>query len=306
MSEETHSLTIEARPSNAPVVGYSKILPVVVCIATVLFVITYAQLFKKMYVNWNAPDSYYSHGFLIAPISIYLAWLRRKDFLAAPLSTSLLGYPIIVGSAFFLLVGAFLGFNVLGQLTFLPMIVGLSLILVGMERTKVIAFPLLFLFMMIPLPGSVTQSVTLQLKLIAAQTAVGITSLMGLPLIRDGSLIEWDGDSLLVGDVCGGLRSLIALIAIGMRMTYFSKTKPWARGLIFLMSGPIAIAANIFRIFLLCIVAYYWGSDVAAGQFHDISGVFIFAFAFVLFFALEGLLQKMAPSQEEEKEAGAA
>jgi exosortase/archaeosortase family protein len=79
-------------------------------------------------------------------------------------------------------------------------------------------------------------------------------------------------------------------------MAYYSKARPWARGLTLVMSGPIAIISNVTRIFMVCVVGYFWGSQIAAGKFHDISGFCIFAIAFVLFAALEAVLRRWAPA----------
>jgi len=57
---------------------------------------------------------------------------------------------------------------------------------------------------------------------------------------------------------------------------------------------------NVIRIFLLCIVGYFWGSSVAAGAVHDVSGILIFVVAFLLFFALETQLRRRAPSASSE------
>jgi len=126
------------------------------------------------------------------------------------------------------------------------------------------------------------------------------------PLVQQGSYVHWttgEGtDHLLVGEICGGLRSLIALLAFGALMAYISKTRNWARMIILLCSAPIAIIANVFRIFLLCVVGYYYGSHVAAGTFHDVSGYLIFVVAFILFFTLERQLRRFAPARTEKKE----
>ena len=150
---------------------------------------------------------------------------------------------------------------------------------------------------MVPIPASLTQSVALQLKLFAAQCSVTLANLLTLPMVREGSFIYFGDDHLLIGDVCGGLRSLIALLAFGSLMAYISKTKTWARILVLIMAGPIAVLANVFRIFLLCVVGYFWGSNVAAGTVHDVSGYLIFVVAFILFLALENVLRKWASAE---------
>lgn len=258
--------------------------------------VIYGNLLVRMYNDWGMADSYYSHGYLVLPICLLIIWMKRREFFAAPVSAAPIGYVLILGSMVVLVLQVFLGFAIFGQLTLGPMLIGLCLVFMGVERMKVIWFPIAFMYTMIPIPSSITQGMTFNLKLFAAEVAVKLTQLVGYPMIREGSYIHFGDDTLLVGDVCGGLRSLIALVATGMLVSYFSKTNRVGQWTVLLMSAPIAIAANIARIFMVCIVAYYWGSEFAAGKFHDISGLLIFAVAFVLFFMLEALLRKWLPA----------
>ena len=302
MTEDVQTLVSPAIGEKADTNARRLLLMLAACAG--FLALMYAEPFEKMVGNWDDPDSYYSHGFLIPPIVLYLLWLKRKEFLAAPQSSHPLGYLLVGGACAMLLLSDFLAFVIGAQLSFLPMVFGLSLLLFGWQRTKIIWFPLFFLIMMIPLPGSVTQAFSLRLKLFASEVAVQMAHGIGYSIIRDGSYIYFKDDLLLVGDVCGGLRSLIALLAIGLLMAYFSKTPTWARVVILLMAVPIAIIANIFRIFTLCLVAYYHGSTFAAGTFHDISGILIFVVAFILFFSLESLLRWISVRRSDP--AGAA
>lgn len=265
-----------------------------------LLVALYWQSFQEMYGNWFLKDSYYSHGILIPFISAFFVWRDRRRILAAPYQPSAWGYPLILMSAFMLLVGDFLGFRVFGHISLIPMLFGVCLLLLGKRVTQLLWFPILFLFFMIPIPPSLTQSIALRLKLLATTLAVELANMVTLPMVRDGSFIHFNGDQLLVGEVCGGLRSLISLLAFGAIMAYISKTRRWARVTLLVLSGPVAVISNVVRIFLLCVVGYFWGSEIAAGKFHDISGVFIFAVAFILFLGIEGLLRKIAPMDESD------
>jgi exosortase len=261
-----------------------------------LFGVIYWNQFHLLYNNWTLADSYYSHGFLVPPISAFLVWIKRKELGEALKTPSRAGLVIVAGAGIFLLLSDFLNFAVFAQLSVLPMIVGLSLLFLGRGGTRVVWFSIAFLLAMIPIPLSLTQSLALNLKFFASKLAVGAANLLGYPMVHDASYIYLWPDSenfLLVGDVCGGLRSLISLLAIGALMAYFSQTRRWAQVTILLMSGPVAISANVFRIFTLCIVAHYKGTAYASGRFHDISGLFIFASAFVLFFTLEALLRRL-------------
>jgi EpsI family protein len=288
-----HTPEDETRSDSRPRFEWVHLLIVPVLVAM------YWRSSWEMYMVWMMQDSYYSHGFLIPIICLGIAWLKRDAILRAPRDTSRWGYAWVLCGVFMLLLGDFLGFRVFGQLSMIPVLAGVIMLLLGKSVAKALWFPLVFLVFMVPIPPSLTQSVALHLKLIAAECAVQMARLLTLPIVREGSFIHFNGDKLLIGEVCGGLRSLIALLAVGALATYFSKTRPWARAVLIAMTVPIAVIANVFRIFFLCVVGYFYGSGVAAGRVHDISGILIFVVAFALFFVLEAWLRRVAPQKEE-------
>lgn len=257
---------------------------------------------RELYIGWTMIDSYYTHGFLVPLVSAFFVWRDRKAIFAAPRRPSVWGYPWVAAASLMLLFGDFLGFAVIGQLSMIPMITGTLLLTQGVERTRRMWFPIAYLIFMIPIPASMTQSIALRLKLLATECAVLLARGFTLPMIREGSFVYFGNDHLLVGEVCGGLRSLISLLALGALVAYISKARAWAQWLLLFMSGPIAILSNVLRIFLLCVVGYFYGSKVAAGTVHDVSGIMIFVVAFVLFFSLEGLLRRVAPRAESPEE----
>ncbi len=268
----------------------------------VLLAAAYWQPIREMLAVWGGVDSYYTHGYLVPFVCLAVAWQRRAELMREPREPDVLGYAYIGAAAFLLLLGSFLGFRVLSQLSLLPMLAGLCLVLEGRGRTRKLWFPIAYLIFMIPIPPSLTQSVALKLKLLATEASVDIANLLTFPIVRKGSYVYWTNasgqtDQLVVGEVCGGLRSLIALLAFGAIMAYFSRTRPWAKIVLFVLSGPIAVAANVFRILFLCVVGYFYGSEVAGGTVHDVSGYLIFIVAFVLFFAIESQFRRFAPAE---------
>ncbi|MCP4641576.1 MAG: EpsI family protein [bacterium] len=275
---------------------------VLLAILAVELVLLYWRAGHELYVNWTLVDSYYSHGFLVPFVSAFFIWRERSAILAAPRCSSASGFAWIAGASVMLLLGDFLGFRVFGHLSIVPMLTGISLILQGKARTFRMWFPIAFLLFMIPIPPSLTQSIALRLKLVAAECSVRLARMVTIPMVRQGSYVHFGDDYLLIGDVCGGLRSLIALLALGALMAYISQTRSWARWLVLFLSGPIAVVSNVFRIFLLCVVGYFYGSEVAGGTVHDVSGYLIFAVAIALFISLESALRWFAPAREESVE----
>ena len=269
----------------------------------ILFYVIYERTAGELKTNWLLVDSYYTHGFLVPFVSLYFAWKERAAIMALPWRSSPWGIVWVLGASFMLLLGDFLGFRVFAHLSIVPMLTGIIVVFAGTRIAAKLWFPLAFLIFMIPIPPSMTQSIALQLKLLAAQCAVWLANLITLPMVREGSYIYFGADRLLVGDVCGGLRSLIALLAIGAVAAYICPAKSWARILILAMAGPIAIVSNIARIFLLCVVGYFYGSEVAGGWVHDYSGYLIYAIAIALFTAVDIPLRRWAPANPDMESA---
>ncbi len=269
-------------------------------VMTGLLALIYWVPVQQMVSIWGLSDSYYSHGYLIAPISLFLVGLKWKVLREIPIAHSWLGYPLILISVFLLIIGAFFGFSIFEHFSMPLMIAGVLLALLGTRWMSYLWFPVLFLYFMVPIPPSITQSVALTLKLAATSGAVFLARLMTLPMIHDGSFVLFGNDKLLIGNVCGGLRSLISMLALGFLMSYFSRCHWWARLLIVGLAGPIAIASNIVRIFFLCVVAYFYGSQNATGIVHDVSGFIMFGLAFGLFIGVESFLRKWAHQPEAE------
>ncbi|NUM54713.1 MAG: EpsI family protein [Candidatus Hydrogenedentes bacterium] len=294
-------MTDVSTPTSAPRASSRPDATTVMLFAVValLLVITYWRSCGELYVNWMLVDSYYTHGFLVPFISAYFAWRNRAALLAFSWRSSAWGIVWVAMASLLLVLGDFLGFRVFAHISLVPMLAGVVIAFAGTRLALGLWFPLLFLFFMIPIPPSLTQSIALQLKLMAASCAVWMANAITLPMIRDGSYIYFGTDRLLVGDVCGGLRSLIALLAIGAVAAYICPAKTWARLLILVLAGPIAIVSNIVRIFLLCVVGYFWGSEVAGGWVHDYSGFLIYAVAIALFTAIDIPLRRWAPASPD-------
>jgi exosortase len=108
---------------------------------------------------------------------------------------------------------------------------------------------------------------------------------------NEGSTIFLEGAVVTVGNACSGLRSLISLIFLGMIFAAITQLTPPRKAILFISSIPIALVANIVRVFLLCVIANRWGGDKIKGLVHDASGYLIFVVAFLLLYATLRILE---------------
>ena len=264
----------------------------------ILFIaIAYVPVWEWMYQRWTAVDTYYSHGFLIPAISIFLVWRRRAE-LSKALRTANGGTILyLVGGFFLLLLAALWRFYFLAGLSLLVVLYGLVEYLFGRAVRKIFFFPILYLFFMVPIPEAWIAVINLKLKFFATAMAVKIVDLTGVLVVQDGSRIFIHDSMMTVGDVCSGLRSLISLLAFGTLFAYICKLPLWKKFILCLMAFPCAIASNVIRIMGLCYVAQWFSVETATGTFHDISGLLVFVVAFCIMFGIEKLI-----SSKKEKE----
>ncbi len=152
-------------------------------------------------------------------------------------------------------------------------------------------FPLLYLAFAVPPPGALVDSATAPLKHFVTWAATGGLQAIGLPVSREGVTIFVAQYQLLVADACSGMNSLIGLTAISLLYIYLlRRASPLYALLLTAFVIPIAIAANILRIVTLVLLTYGFGDAVAQGFLHFTAGLFLFAVALLLVFAVDALL----------------
>jgi exosortase len=167
-------------------------------------------------------------------------------------------------------------------------LVGIVVIIWGMNAVRRLWFPLVFLLFMVPLHSMIIMTLNFNLKMLAVAWATKIAKAIGVMASYSGSkLVLAGGKTLLVGDVCSGLRTLISLIAFGSIYAYVCKLKGAWKLAICAMIVPVAVVSNCLRIVSLIIVAHIWDAEVATGWFHDTSGIIIFILAFLFLFGIE-------------------
>ncbi|MFA5075749.1 MAG: exosortase/archaeosortase family protein [Candidatus Babeliales bacterium] len=262
-------------------------------VIAIVTLIAYIPTIGWMYDRWTAAESYYSHGALIPLISAFLIWFKRKELMTiAPAPAYRWGWGLFISGILIHLISAFWQVYFSSGFALIPIIMGLVLLALGNRYLKRLLFPILFLIFMIPLPMVAIANISFRLKLFASQISVFFVNAMGIRAVREGSIIKTAHSYLVVEDPCSGIRSLIALIALGCLMAYLSKLSRPRKIILFLSSVPIAVFSNVIRIISLTLVSEMYGSEIATGTFHDVMGVLVFVIAFVCLTAVSKLLHQ--------------
>ena len=256
-----------------------------------LTVIAYIPTFQWMYDRWSAKDTYYSHGFLVPFISAFIIWQKREE-LAKLLVKPLISGWLLFGSGLLIhALSTFFRVSFASGFSLIVTLAGLIMITLGKEFFKKLAFPLFFLISMIPLPLALIASMSFRLKIFAAQVSKVLMNNIGIPTIREGSILRTAHAMLMVEDPCSGIRSLVALISLGALAAYFSSLSRPRKIILFLSSIPIAVGTNIIRITSLGLVSEIYGEKYAMGIFHDTMGILVFVFAFLGLMFVQKLLE---------------
>ena len=260
-------------------------------VALSILLLTYLPTIRWMIDRWLEKESYYGHGFLIPLVSLFIIWQRKEILKKIKPAEDMMGLWVVIGCVIINTLCAALKVYFISGFSLVAAIIGLVLFIYGKEMVKNLVFPLLFLLAMVPLPLVLIGNLTVQMKLFATQVSVFILNRVGFPSIQDGSVIRMPGSYISIEAPCSGLRSLISLLTLGLLFAYALKVSFIKKAVLFIASAPIAIATNVLRILLIAIVNDLYGSKVAMGFFHDMTGYLVFAVAFGLLYGLSKALE---------------
>jgi exosortase len=280
-------------------------------ISAILF--TYAAVLVKLSRDWWS-DENYSHGLLIPFIIGYILWVGRDKFASARTNASVWPGGATVAVALMALWAGVAGAELYTQrMSLVLLVAGVVVYFWGLQLLKLILIPLFLLILAIPIPAIIFNQIAFPLQLFASRCAVWSMQMLGIPVLRQGNVIElkplnsFDTKKLEVVEACSGIRSLMTLITLGVVFAYFTypksesdhpKTRFYGmlRSAIIVFSAiPIAIVTNALRVSGTGVLAHYYGTQIADGFFHSFSGWVVYIVAFLMLFGVGWLLDRFRP-----------
>ena len=259
--------------------------------------LVYHEIIADMVSDW-ARDDNYSHGFLVPLVSGYFLWSNRKSILETTVKPAGWGLVIVLLGVVQLVVGS-LATEYFTMRTSMIVITGGTIIyLMGWEPYKRMQLPLLYLFLMVPIPVIIYDSMTMPLKLFVAKVSVKGLVFFGYPVLREGNIIMLPNITLEVADACSGLRSLMSLIALSVAFAFLTQRGIWKKWVLIVSALPVAVITNVLRVFVTGILAKHYGSVAAEGFFHEFAGFMVFFVAMVIM-AVIGWVLKLGEKRNE-------
>jgi exosortase len=236
-------------------------------------------------------DGNSSHGYIIPFAALYLVWRKRTRLAEMTPMPSRFGIVVFTFGLMLFSLASVADVEFIGPLSFWICIVGIVFHVLGRAMVKVITFPLAFLLFMIPWPDFLTEAVSFPLQLWSTKYTVMVAGLFGVPAVQDGTSL-YSGDlSFQVIAACSGIRSMVILLAIGAILAHLLQGSIWRKAGLFLAAIPIALVANVIRLFSIVLVGRWFGQEVASKVFHEWTSPILFLLCSILLLILWLILE---------------
>src|SRR5215813_9795751 len=176
----------------------------------------YASVLTKLAHDWWADDNY-SHGLLVPFVIGYILWAGRDRLAKRRSEPSTLWGAVLVLLALFI-----------QRISLLLILIGIAVYFWGFRLLRELFVPFVLLLLAIPIPAIIFNKIAFPLQLFASRCAVWSMGLFGIPVLRQGNVIElkplnsFDTKKLEVVEACSGIRSLMTLVTLAVVFAYFT------------------------------------------------------------------------------------
>jgi len=266
---------------------------------TALLVAVFFPILRALVTQWMN-DEDVSHGFFVPVVALFIAWQRRDRILALEYKPAWWGLGIMAWGGAQAYLGMLAAELFLQRTSFLITLVGLLLVLGGTALIRELLFPLLLLPFMIPIPTVIYNQLTFPLQLFASRVAETVLGWVGIPVLRDGNVLELASQKLSVAEACSGIRSLLSLTFLSLVYAYFFDGRVWMRWVLFFLTIPIAIIANAGRVTITGMLSEV-NPELARGFFHSLEGWIIFMIALALLLVTHQIISRIPGLRRKEQ-----
>ena len=250
-------------------------------------------------VIWSQSEEY-GHGLMVVAVLFYLVGRRWGNYRPVTSGQPVLALVLAVVASVFVVLSAASGIPIVGYyglwLFGLAAVVSVG----GPAFFRRLLVPLLIVPLLFPLPSPLGPMVTAELQLISSKLGVGFIRLFGGSVYQEGNVLDMGGGTkLLVAEACAGLRYLFPLMSLGAIAGLIMRAPLWMRWAVFLVTIPITIFMNSFRIAVTGMLVEAGGAAHTEGFLHLFEGWLVFIVAAVLLLGVIWLLVRLLPGRHD-------
>jgi exosortase len=224
------------------------------------------RLFSNVKSSWGAASGIAVPGLLLILVAhSYRGLLHEVDYLT-----------IFIAGLVTLLISGYVGF-------------------LGVSAARAAVFPLLFLYVAVPIPMFLLDGIIVGLQWASAELAHVLFRVAGVPVLREGFVFVLPGVSIEVARECSGIRSSMALFVVALICGHFFLRTSKHKAALLTLIVPLLIVKNALRIVTLTLLAVYVNPSFLHGSLHRYGGILFFAAGLGVFGLLLRLLRHLEP-----------
>lgn len=268
----------------------------------VALVWSYWPTIKGLMYDWHN-DANYSAGQLVPLAALYLLWHKRRALAKCRVAPCGWGIAVIVlaqaGRAF----GLLFYFKSAERYSLALTVAGIVLLVGGRQVFHAVRWILLFLFLMVPLPGRIHNLISDPLQGLASAGAVFILELLGLAVSREGNVITLAAVSVAVAEACSGLRMLTAFVVVAAVLAFVVNRPKWQKVILLVSSVPVALLCNQARLVVTVILYKVASTETAERFFHDFAGLSMMPLAVLILVSELWVMSRLIVEDQETRVA---
>lgn len=236
---------------------------------------------SAMATIWWRSDTY-AHGLVVPPAAVWLMWRKRAQLATVTPSPTVLGLLGMLGAALLWLAGDLVAVNAVTQFAFMALIVCAVPALLGWQVTRMLMFPLLYLFLAVPVGDFMLP----HLMEWTADFTVAALRLSGIPVYREGLQFIIPSGSWSVVEACSGIRYLVASFTVGCLFAYINYQSLRKRLLFVGVAILVPLVANWLRAYMIVMLGHLSGNTLATGVDHLVYGWVFFGVVITIMFMI--------------------
>jgi len=255
----------------------------------------------KNLVEFVTSHDYATHILLIAPLSIFLVYLKRQKIFSVQVDSTR-KQTVIIGSGLFLLALIFLLMSKyqplsteklsLEILSLVILWISVFVFCYGTDSFVKARFPLLFLLLLVPIPEFAIDKTIFALQAGSSDVAYGLLRILNVPVLKEGFILRLPMVNLEVAKECSGIRSSIALLVTVLVAAEFLLRSSWRKALLVIAIIPILVLKNGARIVTIYLLAAYLNPAFLHGWLHTSGGVVFYLLGLVALVPIAVLLRR--------------
>ena len=277
-------------------IGWSVPLAIVIAAVLVIGAVFFDTL-KDMVSTWSKFGYfYYGHCILVAPISAWLIWSKRRRLAQITPSPEYRVLSLMLPAGLAWLLAYLAEVAVAQQAALIACTILVVWLILGTRVVKTLAFPLGFLFFALPIS---TEGLLPFLMDFTANFTVFLVRISGFDAVQDGTSFMIGNHRWVVVELCSGNLYLTLIITAGVLFSYLTAKSWWRRLLLVGFTLTIPLISNLVRTYLIVLTFELDVPQLGPLKEHEIFAEVGFWLTVALLFLL-GFLVRDPPAKKGE------